>query len=404
MNQSDQISEDWITLCSLLKQALQPVGTGQTETRKLTQCQWESIVEKAKKHSVLPLLYERLKEEKTVPSVLFRNVQNISRRTVLQSYKLLYLTNYIVKLLEQGSVSVVVLKGVATAELYPYPELRKSGDIDLLLPKREELVKASGLLEAHGFSLIEKQNANHHVVYESKEGIAIELHTMLAEPFDHPRVNRYLQQLIREYDTYKEERDILGSKLPVPQTAYHAYYLLIHMLQHFMASGFGLKLLCDWVVLWNRETRKEEQQQFLQLVKDSGVHLFAECITAIGISYLGLEEARVSFLRTEAISEEDRKNMLLEILESEEFGKSDNNRLVILRGTTPADYIRELHHQMQLNYPKGGKHITLWPVLWVCTLGKFLYNNRVVRRTSLSSIIQKAHARSKQRWYTKYFI
>jgi hypothetical protein len=299
---------------------------------------------------------------------------------------------------------VVVLKGVATAELYPYPELRKSGDIDLLLPKREELVRACYLLETQGFLLKEKQNTNHHVVYESKEGIAIELHTMLAEPFDHPRVNRYLKQLIPEYGTYKEERNILGSRLPVPQTAYHAYYLLIHMLQHFMASGFGLKLLCDWVVFWNRETSKEEQERFLKLVNESGVRLFAECITTIGTSYLGLEEARVRFLRSETISEEDRKKMFLEILASEEFGKSDSNRLVILRGTALMDYLRELHYQMHLNYPRCGKYILLWPVLWSCTLGKFLHNNRVVRRTTLSSILKKTHARSKQMWYTKYLI
>ena len=404
INRSDQISEDVLTLCSLLRQALLTVGAGQIEIRKLTQCQWESVVEKAKKHSVLPLLYEQLKEEKNLSPILFRKVQHISRRTVQQCYKLLYLTNYIVKLLERGSVSVVVLKGVATADLYPYPELRKSGDIDLLLPKRDELMKAGSLLETEGFTLKEKQYTNHHVVYESKEGITIELHTMLVEPFDNPRVNQYLNQLVPEYGTYKEERIILGSKLPVPQIAYHAYYLLIHMLQHFMASGFGLKLLCDWVVLWNRETRKEEQEKFLQLVNDSGVRLFAECITALGISYLGLEEERVRFLRTEAISEADRKNMLLEILASEEFGKSDSDRLIILRGTAPVDYLRELHHQMQLNYPRYCKRIILWPVLWSCTLGKFLYNNRAVRKTSLCSILRKTHTRSKQMRYAKYFI
>lgn len=402
---TDKISDDWLILFSLLRQALQPEGEGQSvEILQLTPHQWKSVVEKAKKHSVLPLLYDPLKKEQSLPPNLFEYVQNISRRTVQQSYKMLYQTNYNVKLLERGSVSVVVLKGVATADLYPYPELRKSGDIDLLLPNREELAKACSLMEAQGYSLKRHQHANHHVVYEAKEGIFIELHTMLAEPIDNPRVNRYLQKLTLQYNTHKEVRNILGCWLPVPQFAHHAYYLLVHMLQHLMDSGFGLKLLSDWVVLWNRETKKEEQDIFVRLVDESGMRAFAECITAICTSFLGLEEEKVCFLKAGAITEEDIKDMLLEILEAEEFGKSDSSRMIILRGTSPIYYIRELHHQMQLNFPKYKKQVLLWPVLWSCTIGKFLYNNRKVRRTSLHSILKKTHARSKKKWYAKYLV
>ncbi len=403
INLTDKISDNWLILFALLRQALQSEGKEQSkEIQQLTPYQWKSVVEKAKKHSILPLLYDQLQKEQSLPPTLFEYVQNMSRRTVQQSYKMLYQTNHVVKLLERGSVSVVVLKGVATADLYPYPELRKSGDIDLLLPNGDEVSKACSLMEAQGYQLKGKQHANHHVVYESKQGIAIELHSMLAEPFDNSAVNRYLQKLTLEYNTYKEVRNILGSNLPVPQTAYHAYYLLVHMLQHFMGSGFGLKLLCDWVVLWNRVTKKEDQDQFMRLVEESDLRSFAECITAVCTSYLGLDETKVHFLKIGAIAKSDVENMLLEILEAEEFGKSDSNRMVILRGTAPMDYLRELHYQMQLNYPNYGNYIILWPVLWSCTLGKFLYNNRKVRKTSLYLIIKKAHFRSKKKWYIKY--
>ena len=36
-----------------------------------------------------------------------------------------------------------------------------------------------------------------------------------------------------------------------------------------------------------------------------------------------------------------------EILTAEEFGKSANDRMVVMRGNSPADYMREFHHQMQ---------------------------------------------------------
>lgn len=400
----NKISDEQFVLLRLLRQALkQEAAERDKELSGLSYEQWGKILKLAKKHAVLPLLYETLKREPAFPVELFEHVQSLSRKTVLQNYKLLYLTNYITKMLERASVSVLVLKGAATAELYPYPELRKSGDIDLLIPKREELSIACAMLKKQGYRVKEEQHANHHIVFETTEGIEIELHTMLAEPFDNSKINRYLKELSAEYLSHREEKDILGSTLWVPEAAYHAYYLLIHMLQHFLGSGFGLKLLCDWVVFWNRECGEEVQKKFLQLVRDSELQYFCRCVTELCISLLGLDEARVKFLRAEAAAEEDVVELLLEILEAEEFGKSDRSRMVILRGTAPTDYFREFHHQMKLNYPRYKNDILLWPILWILTLGRFLYNNRKLRRTSLWSVLKKTHSRSKGRGHAKYF-
>jgi hypothetical protein len=389
-NMRNKISEEQFILIRLLRQALKPEATEHDkELSKLSYAQWGKILKLAKKHAVLPLLYETLKREPAFPADLFEHVQSLSRKTVLQNYKLLYLTNYITKMLERASVSLLLLKGAATAKLYPYPELRKSGDIDLLIPKREELLIACAILKKQGYRVKEEQHANHHIVFETAEGIEIELHSMLAEPFDNSNINRHLNELSAEYLNHREKKDILGSSLWVPEDAYHAYYLLVHMLQHFLGSGFGLKLLCDWVVFWNRECGEEVQVKFFQLVKDSELLYFCRCVTELCISLLGLDEARMEFLRVEAAAEADVEEMLLEILEAEEFGKSDRSRMVILRGTAPTDYLREFHHQMQLNYPRYKKYILLWPVLWILTLGKFLYNNRKLRRTSLWSVLKK---------------
>lgn len=38
------------------------------------------------------------------------------------------------------------------------------------------------------------------------------------------------------------EIEIMGYPIPVVSDAYYAYHLLLHMLQHFLRAGFGLKL------------------------------------------------------------------------------------------------------------------------------------------------------------------
>ena len=81
-------------------------------------------------------------------------MESISRTTVRQSYHLLFLTRDLVRLLEERGIPVLVLKGCGVAELYPVPELRKSGDVDVLIPGNC-VEAAAELLEKEGFSVKE---------------------------------------------------------------------------------------------------------------------------------------------------------------------------------------------------------------------------------------------------------
>lgn len=363
---------------------------------KLTISEWKRILEQAKRHAVLSLLYDTLMLKPILPKELEKEIINISRQAVLQSYKLLYLTNYAVNQLEAAGITVLVLKGVTTAAYYPVPELRKSGDIDLLLSKKEELDKACNILEDKGFIKKSEQTANHHIVFESKDGIELELHTMLAEPFDNQKINQYLERLLLEYKEHISRGNIVGSVLPFPEDAYHAFYLLLHMLQHFLRSGFGLKLLCDWVVFWNHSIDYNQRKQFAYMVAQSGLGGFSSMITGLCVNYLGLDERKAQDLLVESYDQEKLQDFMVEILVAEEFGKSAKDRMVVMRGTSPIDYAREFHHQMHLNYPKESKYPILWPLLWGRTLLVFLHNNRKIRNISTKDIIRRAGERSRR--------
>ena len=363
----------------------------------LSRLHWEKILVMAKNHAVLPLLYNTLDRDNNFPRDMFIEVQKISRQVVLQNYRLLYLTNFIVKLLEHQQIKVIVLKGAATANLYPIPELRKAGDIDLLVARKEDFQRACDTLQQQGFVTQEEQTVNHHLVFKTKDGVEIELHTMLAEPFDSPRVNKYLNNLALEYYDHTIIENVMGSYLPVPEDAYHAFHLLLHMLQHYLGSGFGLKLLCDWVVFWNRDVSEKDIDKFLSHVNTCGLNGFMERVTATCVSYLGLEEHRVRFLDMAAQNKEEIENFMMETLESEEFGKSSVDRMLVLRGNSPFNYIREFHHQMCLNYLNASRFFVLWPVLWLITLLRFINNNRKIRKTSLWAILQTTNIRSKNK-------
>lgn len=380
----------------LLREAL----TGQKNRKESKafpwkQVDWEKFLELAESHNVLSLLYDVLEERKEqLPVYVLQRAEKVSKRTVMQSYRLLFASHHLISKLEEKGISVILLKGVGTASFYPVPELRKTGDIDLLLPEVERLKEACRILEENGCERSETQHALHHVQFCMEGGIDVELHTMLAEPFDNSRINEYLQQNQRACAEHIVRVDTMGLNIPVLSPGYHAYELLLHMLQHFLRSGFGLKLLCDWVVLWNRIEDSAEQEDYLRFVSESRLKGFSDAVTELCCQFLGLQHDAVQWMGVH-VEKAQVNAFMAEVLEAEEFGQSSADRMVALRNARLTEYIREFHHQMQLNYPGASGCVLCWPVLWVLTLVRFLYNNRKIRNVSARAVLRKAGRRGR---------
>lgn len=387
-------------LSESLKRKENPVIMGETEL------DWKKLMTMAEHHVVLSLLYDILQSQ-NLSSEDRKRLENVSRRIVRQNYRLLFLSRWVIQLLQEHHIAAVLLKGVTAARYYPVPELRKSGDVDLLVFCGEEMPGVISALENAGCFVKKKQISNHHLVLGTREGIDVEVHTLLAEPFDNDKINRFSRQIMPEMKRHICRENILELELPVLSDGYQAYALLIHMLQHFLREGFGLKLLCDWVVFWNREVEKEEIRSYLNLVRESGIAEFSGMITSLCVHFLGLEGVRPGGIWKEGeemiyagglfckIMEKQMSwKFMMDIFEAEEFGKSSRDRMLVLRGTGISDYVREFQHQMHLNFPNAGKICLLWPALWAATLVRFLYNNRKIRNTSGIKILKRAGNRS----------
>lgn len=387
-------------LLSLLASALQAQAVEGEREKGPTQdgdYDWTGLVEMAARHGVISLIYEGLRMRE-LPQDMIQRAERLSQVVVRQNYRLLYLSWQIQQALKAEGVRTILLKGAGTASFYAVPELRKSGDIDLLLLHAEELEQAAQCMEQLGFRRKEWQPSLHHIVYclpaeKGRPEIEAEIHTMLAEPFDDIKVNALLERQVSHLTEHSETVRVMELPLEIPDRAYHAYELLLHMLQHFLRAGFGLKLLCDWVVLWNRETEPAVQKEYLELVRSCGIKKFSDLVSLTCVRYLGLPAERITFMKPDTgLSTEA---FLEEILAAEEFGKTSKDRMVALRGNSPLDFAREFHHQMHLNYPKAGKCFLLWPVLWGMTLARFLINNHRIRRVSLGAVLKTAGRRGK---------
>ena len=382
-----------LLLCLLRKALAGKTATTVLEPHGIPDDELSEVLRQAQSHQVLPLLYDVLCREEDIREADRERIQRAARKTVSQNFHLFITTRFLTENLKQAGIPVAVLKGWATASYYPVPELRKSGDVDLLLAEPEKMKAAIRTLKGLGARVMEHQPSLHHVVLKTAEGIEVELHTMIAEPFDNQKMNAYMEQCRQLFAEHVTEQEILGCKLPVLLGACHGYELLLHMLQHFLRAGFGLKLLCDWVVFWQEELPEKEQALYLKLVRESGLKNFSDLITESCVRYLGLPEEKVCWMQIK--KSVPVTDFMQEVMEAGEFGRTSKDRMVALRQKGPAGYVREFHHQMHLNFPSAGRWVPLWPVLWILTLYQFLRNNRRVRKTSSIRILRKAALRGK---------
>ena len=386
-------------LTTLLRYALKGEQMPQPELEQLMRgVDGEAMFALARAHAVAPLVYDVWSGYPEIQPSVQSRLQTYAMQIAGHSYRLLFYTKYLVGLLEEAGLPVAVLKGVATAEFYPQPEMRKAGDVDLLLFSGENCARAVACLKAYGFREHEEKNHLHHVAMIGAEGIEVELHSMMVEPFDNQETNRIMLQCQKEAQSHIERQLCMGVSLPVLTGAYHGFSLLLHLLQHFLTAGFGIKLLCDWVVFWEKQP-SEVIGEAVELIRTLKVEQFVAAVTGICVRELGMEtraaEAFLALGEPAVTAPAYLDRFFMDIIEAEEFGKSESGRMLAIHGTGLTGYVRAFHHQMHLNYPKTGKCPICWPVLWVLTLARFLHNNRTLRGTTVAEVLKSAGNRGK---------
>lgn len=357
---------------------------------------FEAAFQIAKAHAVVPFLYDAFAES-TVSEKLSENCKkelaNITKQTVIQSYRLIFLTKYICGLFKENGIETVILKGPAAAVEYPELLYRKSGDVDLFLIDKNKLETAVNIMKENGFLYFEEdQKENHQTVLQSRDGIKIELHTMITEPFSDKNANERIAGFEQDITRYVRIKTIMGNDFPVLERGAFAFTLLLHALQHFMRAGFGIKLLCDMAVLFENGLNAEEKDTYLSLIKENKLTGFSEVILSVCVYYLGLDKEKVPH---DICETEKCEAFMDDILKAEEFGRSDVNRMAVIEGTGPWAYFKEFHHQMRLSYPKTSKVFIIVPVLWIITLVRFMRNNKKLRNTTAREIFKNAGVRSR---------
>ena len=229
--------------------------------------------------------------------------------------------------LKRHDIPFVIVKGQSVAALYPHPELRQSGDIDVycgeahFVTARDEIAKKTDL---HFDPAIPVK----HLAF-SIDGSKYELHRILSI-FSYPKHQRFFNEKMETALVNPDEIIINGVSVPVLAPTDSVFFQTVHIFYHVIKEGIGLRQLCDLAIFMDKTQERIDFMRLCSDLKKIGLEDFFQAIVQILTAQLGLQ-IRVSSFTPHPTKLADK--ILRDINDGGNFGKAleENYFSVILR-------------------------------------------------------------------------
>lgn len=347
----------------------------------------QPLTELTKVQSTLPFLLSYIKN----PTIL-NSLKHQTKLMMLNYYQIEQFTRRIADLFDANNISYILLKGISLAAFYPVPEYRKLGDVDIYINDKEMFNRANALLLANGYTK-DDEISDHHQGYlykvpQTGRTMILELHYRIVGLYQYAPVNKIVDDVFAANTFSPAMQTVNDRNYPVLPPTEYTFYMIHHMLKHYLYSGFGIRLLCDFTFFLGHNYTAIDFAQIHTWCKESKILHLYEIILETCRIYLGLPETIDSKIH---YNKNDCKAFITQLLEDGDVSQNNGSALVGSGSYEKINfltYFKEGHLQMHVRFPKLGKCLLLWPILWLITLVCFLYNNRTIRNMSLAQTLR----------------
>ena len=357
------------------------ICTDSNDPVSVTPEQLPALANLAQEHCTVPFVLPCLRSASVYPSM-----KHQVKEMMLNYYQIEHFTRTTVSLLRENHIDCYLLKGLSLAACYPVPEYRKLGDLDLYLAEPEMLSQAQTVLESNGY-ILQDELSDHHVTYyytfpKTGRRFILELHYRVVGQYQYSRTNEIVDLVYSPTQLKKSSQIIHGYSYTVLPPTEYVFYMIHHMLKHYLYSGFGIRLLCDFTFYLKRHESEIDFDQIHTWCRESRISHLYEIILESCRIYLGLPASIDSQIHYDT---SDCQDFITQILKDGDMGTDVSQTLVGSSSYQKVNlftYFREGHVQMKVRFPKASRFPILWPVLWVITFVCFIRNTYKVRNTT----------------------
>ena len=239
--------------------------------------------------------------------------ERIKTKNLTVNKKLLLVT----KFFDKKGYRSVILKGQANGLMFPHPEQRTPGDIDIWVEgKSEDIIKMvlSVCPNAH-YSI-------HHIKMPVFKDVSVEVHycpIFLGNWF----MDKKLQQYIKENSERQFSNKVAfgDREIGVLTDDFNVIYQLLHMFHHFFETRNSFKQFMDYYYLLKHVDGSCNQDEIRHLLAEFGVLKYARGVMWVMKEIFGMDQDSL-------YTEPDEKVGKLILSEAQRFGTFSDNKFV----------------------------------------------------------------------------
>jgi hypothetical protein len=250
---------------------------------------WKMLFDFSKKQTIAGVLYagvERLPKEKRPPKKILMNWYMLAEKIKKRNVRLNEAVVQITSQFETDGFPNCVLKGQGNSLMYPIPELRTPGDIDLWpMAERKRI-----------FDYVRKDFPHtemlyHHLEYPKLKDVMTEVHffpMFLNNPLYNSRFQKWIKAVTKEQCCNRVELEV-GSFCR-PTAEFNIIYQLAHIRHHFFDEGIGLRQIMDYYFLIKDEKVYEKRDELCELLQTFGLMRFTKAVMYVLKIIFGLDK------------------------------------------------------------------------------------------------------------------
>jgi len=294
------------------------IGNRERLSRALSNEEWEGLYDEAVRQAVVGVAFEGVqklpKEQWPSQALVFRWL-GISEQIKQRNQLLNKRSREITALFAEAGFKSCILKGQGNALMYPNPDSRVPGDIDIWVDgTREEINR---LVRERCPDVFEQ---GHHIEFPVFKDVEVEVHytpgTLLSL-----KCNRRFQRWCNDQreDVISLQADDENSFF-VPSIEFNVAYQMAHIMIHFFIEGIGLRHFVDYYyTLMKYHTDVADAERIKTLLKDFGLLRFARGVMWVEKECLRLDNDCLIVEPDEGIG----SVIMKEMLEGGNFGHYD---------------------------------------------------------------------------------
>lgn len=283
----------------------------------LNEWDWQDFFQFCCRHSIAGIVFAGLERaNRRIPQQVFFEwypvAESIKRQNTIINKRLIAVSKWF----EDRGYKSVILKGQTNGLMYPSPELRSPGDIDIWVDcEKVKLIKlVTSQCPGAEYSI-------HHIKMPVFKDVSVEVHyrpIYLINWFVDRRLQRYVSRIEKKQFANRVILD--GVEIGCLTNDFNVVYQLLHMYAHFFSTRNNFKQFVDYYYLLKQGLTEEQKKGAVTLMKELKVLKYGRGMMWVMKEVLGLDEPLL-------VVEPDEKVGKAILRESVHYGKFSTNKL-----------------------------------------------------------------------------